>query len=90
MVETANEPSLVGNTITDEHRIVYLLAIYQNLSIHWLINSSVPAMEIVIERLIHEHRKLKDCGALNKSVSDRALAARKRNGITSLKCYGCQ
>ena len=78
MVETANEPSLVGNTITDEDRVVYLLAslpAYHNLSIHWLTNSFVPAMEIVIERLIHEQRKLKDCGALNKSVSDRALAA---------------
>ena len=46
-------------------------------------NISVSAIEIVIERLIHEERMLKDRGILNESVSDRALAA-EQNGIKRL------
>ena len=40
-------------------------------------NPSVLTMEIVIQRLIHEEKKLKDCGVLNESVSDKALAAKQ-------------
>lgn len=62
MVETFNELSIVGDAITDEDRVVYLLASLPE-SFNTLVtalesNPSVPAMEIVIERLIHEERKL--------------------------------
>ena len=40
-------------------------------------NPSVLTMEIVIQRLIHEEKKLKDRGVLNESVSDKALAAKQ-------------
>ena len=66
MVETFSELSIVGDTIIDEDRAVYLLASLPE-SFNTLVtalesNPSVPAVEILIERLIHEERKLKDVG----------------------------
>lgn len=94
MVETFNELSIVGDAITDEDRVVYLLASLPE-SFNTLVtalesNPSVPAMEIVIERLIHEERKLKDRGMPNESVSDRALATKQKMESRGPKCYGCQ
>ena len=56
--------SIVGDTITDEDRFVYLLASLQE-SFNTLVtalesNPTVPEMETVIERLMHEEKKLKD------------------------------
>ena len=66
MVETFNELSIVGDAIKDEYRDVYLLASlpesFNRLVTALESNSSVPSMDIVIERLIHEERKLKDHG----------------------------
>ena len=74
MVETFNELLIIGDTITDEDRVVYLLASLPE-SFNTLVtalesNPSVPAMEIVTERLIHEERNLKDCEMPIEPVSD--------------------
>ena len=60
-VETFNELSIVGVVNTDEDRVVYLLAStlqsFNTLVTALELNPSIPAMEIVIERLIHKQRK---------------------------------
>ena len=65
MLETFNELSIVGDAITDEDRVVYLLASlpksFNMLVIALESNPTLPEMEIVIERLMHEERiKIKD------------------------------
>ena len=94
MVETFNELSIVGAAITDEDRVVYLLASLPE-SFNTLItalesNPSVPAMEMVIERLIHEERRLKDREMPIESVSDKALIAKQKFESRGPKCYGCK
>ena len=82
MLETFNELSIVGNAITDEDRVIYLLAILPE-SFNMLVtsletNPTVPEMEVVIERLMHEERKLKDRGLWSEPGSDGALVARHK------------
>ena len=82
IMETFNELLIVGDAITDEDRVVYLLASLPE-SFNTLVttlesNPSVPAMEMVIERLMHEERKLKDCEMPTESVSDKALIAKQK------------
>ena len=93
-LETFNELSIVSDAITDEDRVVYLLASLPE-SFNTLVtalesNPAVPEMEIVIERLMHEERKHKDRGVLNESEGNGALAAKHRTGSKGPKCYGCQ
>ena len=94
MVETFNELSIVGDAITDEDRVVYLLASLPE-SFNTLVtalesNPSVPAMEMVTERLIHKERKLKDREMSTEPVSDKALIAKQKFKSRGPKCYGCQ
>ena len=94
MLEKCNELLIVGDAITDEDRIVYLLASLPE-SFNTLVtalesNPAVPEMEIVIERLMHKKRKHKDRGVLNESESNGALAGKHRTGSKGPKCYGCQ
>lgn len=91
MLEIFNELLIVGDTITDEDRVVYLLASlpesFDTLVTALESNPTVPEMEIVIERLMHEERKLKD---RQESGSDGALAARHKTRSKGPRCYGCQ
>ena len=54
MLETFNQSFIVGDTITDENRVVYLLASlpksFSTLVTALESNPAVPDMEIVIER----------------------------------------
>ena len=72
MVEMSNKLSIVGDVITDKDRVVYLLAsLPESFNILVIALESNPsAMEIIIERLIHEERKLKNCGLPNESIND--------------------
>ena len=91
MLETFNELSIVGDTITDEDRVVYLLARIINTLVTALeSNPAVPEMEIVIERLMYEERKLKNRGVSSESGSDRALAAKHKMESKGPRCYECQ
>ena len=91
-METFNELSIVGDAITDEDRVVYLLASLPE-SFNTLVtvlqsNPTVPEMETVIERLMHEERKLKvDQQVSSESGSVGALAARHRTRSKGPKCY---
>ena len=91
MLETFNELSIVGDAITDEDRVIYLLASLPE-SFNTLVtvlqsNPTVPEIETVIERLMHEERKLKDQQVSSESGSVGALAARHRTRSKGPKCY---
>ena len=93
MLETFSELSIVGDAITDEDRVVYLLASlpesFNTLITALELNPTIPKMEIVIERLMHEERKLKDRQVSSESGSVDTLAARHKTRSKCPKCYGC-
>ena len=63
LTEIFNKLSIIGDSIDDEDRVVYLLASlpdsYEMLVTALEANTEVPNMETVIERLLHEEQKLK-------------------------------
>lgn len=62
--EIFNGLSVIGDPVTDEDRVVHLLASlpdsYNMLVTALEANAEVPKREVVTERLLHEERKLKD------------------------------
>ena len=64
MTETFSELAVVGDAISDEDRVVYLLASlpesYNMLVTAFEACEDVPKMEVVTERLLHEERKSED------------------------------
>lgn len=64
MTEVFDALSVVGDPVTEEERVVFLLASlpesYDMLVTALEVNAEVPKMEVVTERLLHEERKLKD------------------------------
>ena len=79
--------------ITDKNRVVNLLASLPE-SLNTLVialgsNTTVPKMEIVIEKLMNEERKLKDQKVSSESGSVGALAARHKTRSKGPKYYGC-
>ena len=93
MLETFNQLSIVGDTITDEDRVVYLLASlpksFSTLVTALESNPVVPDMEIVIERLMHEERKFKNYGVSSESESDGALADKHKVASKGPRCFEC-
>ena len=64
MTEIFDGLSVIGDPISDEDCVVYLLASFPE-SYNVLVtalqgNEAVPRMEVVTERLLHEERKLKE------------------------------
>ena len=63
MTEIFEQLSFIGDTVTDEDRVVFLLASlpdsYRMLVTALEANSDVPKMEVVTERLLHEEQKQK-------------------------------
>ena len=61
MIEIFEELAVIGDPVTEEDRVVYLLASlpesYNMLVTALEANSDVPQMEVVTERLLHEERK---------------------------------
>ena len=73
MTELFNELTAVGDVISEEDRVVYLLA---SLRVGALVtaleaNKEVPRMEIVTERLLHTERKQKE--KINNDLSEQKL-----------------
>ena len=85
MTETFNSLSVIGDTITDEDGVVYLLASlpesYNMLVTALEAMADVPAMEVVTERLLHEERKLKD----RESFESREEAIYNKDGTIKQK-----
>ena len=65
LTEIFNELSVIGDAIREENRVVYLLAslpeYYDMLVTALEANADVPKIEAVIERLVYEEQKLKEC-----------------------------
>jgi transposase InsO family protein len=93
MTEIFDGLSVVGDPVTEEDRVVHLLASlpdsYSMLVTALEANADVPKMEIVTERLLHEERKLKD-KVRSDEACEKAFAAKqqqlKRKGPT---CHHC-
>ena len=92
MTETFNELSVIGDPITEEDRVVHLLASlpdpYNVLVTALEANADVPKMEVVTERLLHEERKNVDSGTPRYDNEKVVTVRRKFNG--GPKCYHCQ
>ena len=91
MIELFNELAIVGDNISDEDRVVYLLASlpesFDVLVTALEASSTVPQMETVIERLLHTERKLKEKDLSNSSDAEGAMSLKhKKRGP---QCHHC-
>lgn len=91
MTEIFDCLSVMDDAISDEDRVVYLLAslpeTYNMLVTALETNAEVPSMELVTERLLHEERKLK--GKDEKDSGDKAMSAKYKFKKKGPKCYNC-
>ena len=93
MTEIFNELSVIGDQISEEDRVVYLLASlpdsYNTLVTALEANQDVPHMELVTERLLHEERKIKDRG-VTSGRSGEAMVAKQRFVKKGPRCNFCR
>ena len=91
MIEIFNKMAIVGVDITDEDRVVYLLASlpdsYNTLVTALEASANVPTLEVVTERLLHEERKKLERNGGGR-VDGAMHARRRRHG--GPRCYNCQ
>ena len=84
ITELFDELTFVGDNISDEDRVVHLLASlpdsYDVLVTALESNSTLPAMEVVVERLLHEERKLKDRSSTGSGASNNSALTIKGCG----------
>ena len=89
MTEIFNSLSVIGSPVSDEDRVVHLLASlpesYSMLVTALEASAEVPQMEVVTERLIHEERKLKERESAGGSREE-AMYTKSRKGP---KCHHC-
>ena len=93
MTELFNELSVIGDKVSDEDRVVHLLASlpdsYNVLVTALEAAAEVPSMEVVIERLLHEERKLLNGKVAHSQDSEGAMLL-KRSEFNGPKCYRCK
>ena len=81
MTEIFDGLSVIGDPISEEDRVVHLLASlpdsYNMLVTALEANVEVPKIEVVTERLLHEERKLKERTGVGAS-SERAMTGKQR------------
>ena len=91
MMETFHELSVVGDAVKDDDKVVFLLASlpesYTTLLMALEASATVPEMDAVIEKLLHEERKHKE---RDESQSNGAYTAKSRPRSRGPRCYGCQ
>ena len=90
MIEIFNELAVIGDNITDEDRVIYLLASlpesYEMLVTALEANTQVPNMETVTEWLLHEESKLKSREDLATSAEETLMAKYRKRGP---RCHFC-
>ena len=90
MKALTDELSIIGVPISEEDRVVYLLASlpesYNVLVTALEANSEVPKMEVVTERLLHEEQKLRDRASGMRSESA-MMEYQRRNPV---RCHYCK
>ena len=95
MTETFESLSVIGDPVSDEDRVVYLLASlpesFSMLVTAFEANADVPKMEVVTERLLYEERKMKERGGSGSEVTAKAMPSAQRfpRAKPKVKCYHC-
>ena len=94
MTETFNELAAIDDPITEEDRVVYLLASlpesYDILVTAVEASVEVPKMEIVTEQLLHEERKIKEKhGSETSDGTMKAMFVNRQSKGKGPKCYHC-
>ena len=95
MTEIFDELSVIGDHISEEDRVVYLLASlpesYSMLVTALEANSEVPKMEFVTEKLLHEERK--SLGLVQENDGSAGVKQEKtyytKKSKKSFKCHHC-
>ena len=92
MTEIFDTLTVAGETVSEEDRVVYLLASlpesYNVLVTALEASENVPKLEVVTERILHQERKFKDRSDAtpeNAMISRRAGTPRRK----STKCHHC-
>ena len=92
MTEIFYSLSVVGDAVSEEDRVVYLLASlpdsYDVLVTALEASEDVPKMEVVTERLLHEERKLKERTDVSESM-EKSMNLRQRPRRKVLRCHHC-
>ena len=92
MTELFDALSVTGETISEEDRVVYLLASlpesYSVLVTALEANEDVPKLEVVTERILHQERKSRDKSEAG-STTENAMTSRKTFRRKPIKCYHC-
>ena len=92
MTEVFDSLSVVEDPISEEDRVVHLLASlpdsYNVLVTALEASEDVPKMEVVTERLLHEERKLKERAGTSASV-EKAMNLKQRPKRKVLRCHHC-
>ena len=93
MTEIFNEMAAIDDPITEEDRVVHLLASlpesYDILVTALEASVEVPKMEIVTERLLHEERKIKEKHGSETSDGMKAMFVNRQSKGKGPKCYQC-
>ena len=93
MTEIFNGLSVIGDTVEDDNRVVYLLASlpdsYNTLVTALEANTEVPKMEVVTERLLHEEHKLKERGGSSCGGAE-AMFSKQKPTRRGPKCHFCK
>lgn len=91
MTEVFNELAVVGVNLDEEDKVIYLLASlpesYNTLVTALEANKDVPTMEIVLERLLHEERKLLERETTD--TTDKAMTTTHKKPKKGPKCHYC-
>ena len=97
MTELFDALSVVGDPVSEEDRVVFLLASlpksYDILVTVLEANAEVPKMEVVTELLLHEERKLKDHSmalVISGSIENKGLMSKHRSPRRQgPRCHHC-
>ena len=90
MTELFDLLSVAGETVSEEDRVVYLLASlpddYNVLVTALEANEDVPKLEVITERILHQKRKSKDRNEASSST-ERAMTSHRSRELTF--CESC-
>ena len=95
LTETFESLSVIGDPVSEEDRVVYLLASlpesFSMLVTAFEANAEIPKMEVVTERLLSEERKMKERGESVGETPTKAMPSAHRPGPprSKVKCYHC-
>ena len=95
MTEIFNALAVVGDAVEEEDRVVHLLASlpdsYGMLVTALEANAEVPKLEVVMERLLHEERKLRDreyaIGSHDRAML--TMLTKPKSKSKGPKCHNC-